>query len=99
MIIKPRQWKLSKNVKLKINNEILHDSECVKYLGVLMDKSLTWKKHMQYINTKLAKNIDILAKLRYLHHRTPYVASITHLFRLMLPIAIGAEPVLQYLTL
>ena len=30
-----------------------------------MDKSLTWKEHIQYINTKLAKNIGILAKLRY----------------------------------
>ena len=65
MITKPRQRKLFKNVKLKINNEISHESECVKYLGVLMDKSLTWKEHIQYINTKLAKNIGILAKLRY----------------------------------
>ena len=30
-----------------------------------MDKSLTWKEHIQYINTKLANNIGVLAKLRY----------------------------------
>ena len=47
--------KLSKNVKFTMKNEILHESECVKYLGALMDKSLTWKEHIQYINTKLAK--------------------------------------------
>ena len=68
MIIKPRQQNLSKYVKFTINNEVLHESECVKYLGVLMDKGLTWKEHIQYINTKLAKNIGILAKLR---HFTP----------------------------
>ena len=65
MIIKPRQRKLSKNIKLKINNDVSHESECVKFLGVLLDKSLTWKEHIQYINTKLAKNTGILAKLRY----------------------------------
>ena len=65
IIIKPRQRKLSENVKLKINNEILHESECVKYLGVLIEKNLTWREHLQYIITKLAKNIGILAKLRY----------------------------------
>ena len=30
-----------------------------------MHKSLTWKEHIQYINMKLAKNIFILAKMRY----------------------------------
>ena len=68
MIIKPRQRKLSKNVKLEINDEVLHEFECVKYLGVLIDKNLTWKEHIKYINTKVSKNTGILAKLR---HFTP----------------------------
>ena len=65
MNIKPRQRKLSKNVKLKINDEVLHESECVKYLGALIDKNLTWMEHIQYINTKVSKNTGILAKLRH----------------------------------
>ena len=48
MIIKPRQRKLSKNVKLKIDNEILQESKCVKYLGVLISKNQTWKEYIQF---------------------------------------------------
>ena len=40
MIIKPRQKKLSKKIEISINNESLRDSDCVKYLGVLIYKDL-----------------------------------------------------------
>ena len=65
MIIKPRQKKLSKNIEISINNENLRDSACVKYLGVLIDKNLTWTNHIKHVTTKVAKGIGISSKIRH----------------------------------
>ncbi|MCP4485285.1 MAG: reverse transcriptase family protein, partial [Flavobacteriaceae bacterium] len=65
MIIKPRQKKLPRNVNLSLNSETLEESDCVKYLGVLIDKNLTWKNHIKHVTTKVAKSIGILSKIRH----------------------------------
>ena len=65
MIIKPRQKKLPRNIKLSLNSETLKESDCVKYLGVLIDKNLTWKNHINHVTTKVAKSIGILSKIRH----------------------------------
>ena len=69
VIIKPRQKKVPKKIQLSINGDHLNESDCVKYLGVLIDNKLTWKQDIQHVNTKVAKSIDILAKMR---HFAPY---------------------------
>ena len=51
MIIKPRQKKLPKKIQLNINGEHLNESNYAKYLGVLIDNNLTWKQHIQHVNT------------------------------------------------
>ena len=65
MIIKPRQKKAPREIQLSINGDKLNQSDCVKYLGVLIDKNLSWKQHIQHVNTKVSKSIGILAKLRH----------------------------------
>ncbi len=65
IIIKPRQKKLPRNVKLNQNGEMLKESDCVKYLGVLIDKNLSWKNHIKHVTTKVAKSIGILSKIRH----------------------------------
>ena len=65
MIINPRQKKLPKKIQLNINGEHLNESNYAKYLGVLIDNNLTWKQHIQHVNTKVVKSIGILAKLRH----------------------------------
>ena len=34
-----------------------------KYLGVLIDKNLSWKHHIDVIATKISKNVGLIAKL------------------------------------
>ena len=65
MIIKPRQKKLPKKIQLNVNGEHLNESNYAKYLGVLIDNNLTWKQHIQHVNTNVAKSIEILAKMRH----------------------------------
>ena len=41
------------------NNEIKR-SECIKFLPVFLDKNLTWKYHIKYLENKISKNIGLL---------------------------------------
>ena len=36
----------------------------VKYLGLIVDDTLTWDEHVDYISTKISKNIGIIKRVR-----------------------------------
>ena len=40
-----------------------------KFLGVIVDESLTWKAHISTIENKISKNLGILYKAKYLLNR------------------------------
>ena len=57
-----------KPFSVKINGEKLEQCDSYKYLGVFIDQNLTWKPHVDYISSKIAKACGCLSKLRhYLH--------------------------------
>ena len=64
ILFRPPQ-KHVKSIKLKINNFPLEEKPSTKYLGVILDKNLSWKQHVAHINSKLQKSIGIISKLRY----------------------------------
>ena len=43
----------------------LESKVCIKYLGVLIDKNLSWKHHIDAIATKISKHVGLIAKLRH----------------------------------
>ena len=43
----------------------LQSNVYIKYLGVLMDKNLSWKHHIDAIATKISENVGLTAKLRH----------------------------------
>ena len=47
--------------------DLIERSECLKFLGVLPDENQYWKEHIEYIESKIAKNIGLLYKAK------PYV--------------------------
>ena len=47
-----------------INNCKINEVSHTKFLGVLIDKNLTWKYHIDHVCSKVSKNIGILRKLR-----------------------------------
>ena len=55
------------SISIKINNIDLEQCTSYKYLGVLFDKDLNWKPHIQHICNKISKSVGGLAILR---HRT-----------------------------
>ena len=57
--------------QLTINSIILPQSSQIKFLGVIFDNKLTFKAHINYISTKISKNLGILFKIRrYLNLNT-----------------------------
>ena len=56
---------ISKELQININDSPLEQCDKYKYLGVMMDKNLTWKYHIEYISTKISKACGALAKLRH----------------------------------
>ena len=50
--------------KLEINTYEIKQAESIKYLGVLLDESSTWKPHIKYIESKIAKNLREFLKAK-----------------------------------
>ena len=46
--------------KLNINNSEIERSECLKFLGVLLDENLCCKEHIKYIESKTAESIGLV---------------------------------------
>ena len=43
----------------------LESEEYIKYLGILIDKNLTWKLHINAVSLKISKTVGLLVKLRH----------------------------------
>ena len=60
--------------KLTINNNNVERQEFIKFLGVLLDENLNWKKHTEYTEKKIAKNLELLYKARPFLERNVLIA-------------------------
>ena len=54
-----------KNCEILLDNMKISRTETAKFLGVVMDKNLSWKHHINYIEKKIAKSVGIIKRLRY----------------------------------
>ena len=53
------------NFTAKINDKPLEQCESYKYLGVYIDKNLSWKPHVNYVSTKISKACGAFSKTRH----------------------------------
>ena len=71
VIFHPYQKKLAYQPVIKMfNSELnayaeLNCNDHIKYLGVLMDKNLLWKYHVEHVLNKISKTIGMISKLRH----------------------------------
>ena len=65
VIFCPSQKKVSYNLQVCINREILKQETKIKYLGVMIDNHLSWKSHMAHICSKVKRSISIICKARH----------------------------------
>ena len=63
--------KKSRNLNLRINNTALHRESLYNYLGIYLDASLNFNKHIDYVNKVTSHKIFMLSKIRaYMDQRT-----------------------------
>ena len=53
-----------KHVTIKINKKAINEKEAIKYQGVLVVSSLSWKHQISNLNKKISRSIGIMYKLR-----------------------------------
>ena len=66
-----RKKKISSPLSIRIGQNIINHKTKVKYLGVVIDEKMSWKNHVNYLCSKLAKGCWAISKLRnYVDHHT-----------------------------
>ena len=56
--------KFLKKFRLNINKNNIKQVEIFKYLGIILDNNLSWKPHIDYLQSKLSSAAGILFKIR-----------------------------------
>jgi len=51
-----------RELQLKIGDKHIANEECPKYLGVRIDRSLTFKKNLEYVKNKLKSRNNTISK-------------------------------------
>jgi hypothetical protein len=64
MIFGSQKKKFPHSLTIEIDSTIINEVEQTKFLGVILENNLNWKKHIAYLSTKIAKSIGILYKAR-----------------------------------
>ena len=63
-----RKKSMPVNIQIRINDGTFHSldrQDHIKYLGIIIDDSISWKYHILYICSKISRNIGLISKLRH----------------------------------
>ena len=66
VIFRNQTSNITNKYKFKINGQKITPTNTIKYLGITLDKYLTFTPHFSQLNLKLNRAVGILSKLRYL---------------------------------
>ena len=64
IVFRPPRCKLDNRFTLKLNQKNLFESTKIKYLGMILDSSLSWRHHIFELRKKLSRAIGILYKMK-----------------------------------
>ena len=65
LIFHPYNKPMKKHITIKINKKAINEKVYIKYLGVLIDSTLSWKHQISNISKKISQAIGIMYKLRH----------------------------------
>ena len=64
IIFHPYNKPMKEHITIKINKNAIKEKEFIKYLGVFIDSTLSWKHQISTISKKISRSIGIMYKLR-----------------------------------
>ena len=56
-----------KQIIIHFDNEIIHNKNYIRYLGILIDSNLSWQSHILELSKKIAKSVGILSETLCTH--------------------------------
>ena len=82
LILHPYNKPINQRITIKIHKKAISESECIKYLGVMVDSTLTWNIYIDKISKTISRATGLLYKI------TPFVNNkilrmLYHLFTLI----------------
>lgn len=89
MIFRARNRHIQANLEIKIDGIKIEEVTKTKFLGVILNNTLTWHDHINMVKHKISKNIGVIARIRYCVPKTVLLS----LYRSLV------EPYLQYCNL
>ena len=78
-----RKLKLVNEVSLKVNSTAIDRSDSFKYLGVVINQTMSWSEHIDTISTKINQRIGMIKRIR---HLLPLHAKLTLYNCLIIPL-------------
>ena len=57
--------KINEFIKIKLGQKAINQVNCIKYLGIFIDSTLSWKPHVTELSKKLVRNCGIFFKIRH----------------------------------
>ena len=64
VIFHPYNKPVKQNITLKLHKNAISEKDSVKYLGIMIDSTLTWQTHIDKISKKNSRAIGLLYKIR-----------------------------------
>ena len=61
---KPKRQPSNQIDEIKLNGNIIEKVPSMKFLGVILDETLSWLAHINYIKNKIAKGIGVICKAK-----------------------------------
>ena len=65
MLFRPKTKTITKHLNFRIIGQNTNIAKQTKYLGIYLDKHLTWNFQLDGIKSKLSRSCGLLAKLKY----------------------------------
>jgi hypothetical protein len=93
MLLTRRKIKERQEIDIYLNDKTLTQVQCMKYLGMIFDYKLTFKKHIKYMAEKFTKLIFTLSKSAKLYWGLGHTALKTIYTRGILPLLLYGAPV------
>ena len=66
LVAHARKLNLSRDSSLEINAQILERKECLKYLGIKLNQSMSWSDHIDTLCKKVSQRLGVLRRVKYL---------------------------------
>ena len=63
-IVFTKREKFNESIKLLIDNQTIEEARRTKFLGVIIDKNITWKYHINYVAGKVSRAIGMMVKAK-----------------------------------